>query len=159
LLIIKNCLKQLSGYLLTTGTYTHNYAIKALMASLVLYYSAAQETDLNLTVCRWWFNICRGRQLFISFSTRWRIAVVVALLACHYSRIARATSEYSWTCVHLTVFSSLSPSRACHESWTALNFLGVHVRLICLSQKRSRCILGSLGGSKYMVTGVKYVKE
>jgi HrpA-like RNA helicase len=31
--------------------------------------------------------------------------------------------------------------------------------VLAFSQKRSQCILGSFGGTKYMVTGVKYVKE
>jgi hypothetical protein len=37
----------------------------------------------------------------------------------------------------------------------------VHVWSIVLafSQKRSQCILGSFGGTKYIVTGVEYVKE
>jgi hypothetical protein len=30
---------------------------------------------------------------------------------------------------------------------------------LAFSQKISQCILGSFGGTKYMVTGVKYVKE
>jgi hypothetical protein len=30
---------------------------------------------------------------------------------------------------------------------------------LAFSQKRSQCILGSFGGTKYLVTDVKYVKE
>jgi hypothetical protein len=45
---------------------------------------------------------------------------------------------------------------------TVIYFVTKHLAIftqLAFSQKRSQCILGSFGGTKYMVTGIKYVKE